>query len=906
MDVASAVAEINYCSEQLEKQMRTKRLRDILRLLVVGYLIGRDVDVKILDLTRRRELAKSWLIERFEEIEAIHLQLEEIHNNNTILNSVERKQLTSRIQFLAKELLLLNNCNVLEKEEEYRKVLSKCSEKIILQEKESICGEISKIVCSNSYLEFPQKKLIIDNLKIHQDNLSFFEQCKLIDLNFLTTARKDLEANRNYLLCYNDKFVDRRKREYAHLFETEKFCLDEEQKKAIVTDDKYNLVVAAAGSGKTEVLATRIAYLIKQKPRCIKPNRILAIAFQDKARDDVEKRLADNFDLNNVSVKTFHKLGKDIVEKHRGRKFLHNEILNDTRKLTEVKKIYKQKLQEKAFYDLFLEYLRFFNAKHNESAEKNAILSQKEASSYISINDTPVKSRAEKEIMDFFLTHKINGKKIQIEYEPDFKQFQPDFRLTDFDLYIEHWGINKQGQTPDYFHITSEQYKAKMVKEKELFRTEKKLLVETFSYEYNENDREKFMGLVKERVLEKLQKGDSQEFELSPMTYEEIVEVAWAPYDDPTPKDIVNFIKNAKVYGLTPDRIVEKLRNGKWTPKQEAFARLSVEVYRKYEQFLRETGKIDFEDMINKAIESLLQDGSLYYNVYDHILIDEYQDISAQRNKLIGLLLGRNPRCKLFCVGDDWQSIMGFAGSNVNFFLNFAEYFPNPAITKIQTNYRSQSTIVNAGAALIANNGRNQIQKVTISKKVASKKIVIVSSDHQEKKYEAKYFEQTAQDCVNRIAKLLKNGTSPNDILVLSRFISQAKIIDIFREKAQGKGISFPDKNEPLKRHQIRLTSAHGSKGQQAKIVFILNVIKDRYGFPSEIEDISIFEPVRENYPKQDQRQEERRLFYVAMTRAKEELVVYTWDPYLSQFVKEIGSFAEWEPLHYWLDNSQD
>jgi len=445
MDVKSAVAEINYCNEELEKQMRTKRLRDMLRLLIVGYLIGRNVDRKILDLTRKRESAKIWLLERFKEIEVIHLQLEEISNSATILSSIERKQLISKIQLLAKELSLLKNSNALDREEEYRKVLSKCSEKIILQEKECICGEISKTVCSNSYLEFPQKKRIIDSLRIHQDNISFFEQWKLIDLSFLTSARKDLEANREFVVSYNDKFVERRKREYAHLFKTKKLCLDEEQKKAIVTDDKYNLVVAAAGSGKTEVLVTRIAYLIKQKPRCIEPNRILAIAFQDKARDDIEKRLAENFGVNAVNVKTFHKLGKDIFEKHRGKKFLPNEILNDTRKLSEIDKIYKQKLQDKAFYDLFLEYLRFFNANYNESAEKEAILSEKEASSYVSINNTPVRSRAEKGIMDLFLTHKINGQKIQIEYEPDFGEFQPDFRLTDFDLYIEHWGINKKG-----------------------------------------------------------------------------------------------------------------------------------------------------------------------------------------------------------------------------------------------------------------------------------------------------------------------------------------------------------------------------------------------------------------------------------------------------------------------------
>lgn len=905
MDVKSAVAEIDYCNEELKKQMRAKRLRDILRLIIVGYLIGRNVDIKISDLTRKRESAKSWLLERFREIEVIHLQLEEVRNSATILSSIERKQLIFKIQSLANELPLLKNDEVLDRKENWR-ALSKCSEEIVLQEKEYICEEISEVLCSNNYLDFSQKKRIVDSLKIHQDNLAFFEQWKLIDLSFLTNARKELEANREFVISYNSKFVERRKREYAYLFKTKKFCLDEEQKTAIVTDDKYNLVVAAAGSGKTEVLTTRIAYLIKQKPQRIESNRILAIAFQDKAREDIEKRLADNFGIDNVSVKTFHKLGKNIVEKHRGRKFWRNETLDDTHKLSEVKRIYKQKLQENDFYDLFLEYLRFFNANSTESTERETILRQKMSSSYVSINNTPVKSLAEKEIMDLFLTQKINGQKIQIEYEPDFEEFQPDFRLTDFDLYIEHWGINKKGEVPDYFKLNSGQYKEKMTKEKELFTAENKLFVETFSYEYDEKERVKFISLVKERVLKKLQERYSKKFELSPMTYEEVVEVAWAPYDDPTPTNIVNFIKNAKIYGLTPDMVVEKLRKGKWTLKQETFARLSLEVYRRYEQFLKETGKIDFEDMINKAIESLLQDSSLYYDVYDHVLIDEYQDISDQRNKLVGLLLERNPKCKLFCVGDDWQSIMGFAGSNVNFFLNFKDYFPNPEITKIQTNYRSQSTIVDAGAALIANNGRNQIPKVTVAKNGTAKKIVVVSSDHEDKKYEAKYFEQTAQDCVNKISELIRTGTHPNDILVLSRFISRSFIIDVFRKKAKENGISFPEKNEQLKSNQIRLMSAHGSKGQQAKFVFIFNVIRGRYGFPCEIDDISIFEPVRENYPKQDQRQEERRLFYVAMTRAKEELVVYTWDIFVSQFVKEIEPFIEWKPLHYWIKNTLD
>lgn len=187
MDVKSAVDEITYCNKELEKQMRTKKLRDILRLLIIGFLIGRNVDIRILDLTTKREYAKKWLLERFKEIEFIHLQLAEINNNAAILNPIERNQLNSKIQKIAEDLSILKNKNVLDKEEEYCKVLSKCSEKIAIQEKEYICAEISKIVLNNSYLEFPRQKQIFAILKIHQDIFIF---CPLKFPKFLSTQTK--------------------------------------------------------------------------------------------------------------------------------------------------------------------------------------------------------------------------------------------------------------------------------------------------------------------------------------------------------------------------------------------------------------------------------------------------------------------------------------------------------------------------------------------------------------------------------------------------------------------------------------------------------------------------------------------------------------------------------------------
>jgi len=404
--------------------------------------------------------------------------------------------------------------------------------------------------------------------------------------------------------------------------------------------------------------------------------------------------------------------------------------------------------------------------------------------------------------------------------------------------------------------------------------------------------------------LQKLQMRYKGVFEFTLKTYDEIVETVWQSYRTPV-DDIVNFITTAKTYDLTPARIAEKLHNLNWTPKQLAFGNLALPVYSTYEDILRERRKIDFEDMINNAIEALEKNRHLRADAYDHILIDEYQDISAQRYRLIKKLIERNPGCKLFCVGDDWQSIMGFSGSNLHFFVNFDQYFETPAITKISTNYRSVKTIVDAGAELIKNNTSCQIQKPTTSNRKDAKPIRVLRSPHKEK-YERNYHHQTAEDCIIRITNYLRNGYSPEDIMVLSRcmrtrighgykFLSS---IGTFIEKAKENGLELAYENK-YARNKVRLLTAHKSKGLEAKVVFLLNVTSGMYGFPCEIENSSLYEPARENYPLQDPSEEERRLFYVAMTRAMEDLYVYTWEPAVSKFIEEIEDYTVEERLSY-------
>lgn len=839
MGLHQAVEEFQVISRELEKAHRRRTFLNILKLILIGFFIGKDSDSEVTKL----DLKKNKIVENikgqvYKELDSVRNQVEDIQNSGTYLVYADKQRCVSCIASLERDLAFLNENNI-------------------------------------------------------------FEQA------FIDATKNELNKHHQIISNYNREFIEQRRRDYNYLWNKGFLSLDEEQQVAIVTDDKCNLVVAAAGSGKTEVLTTRIAYLIARKPDGVRPKRILAIAYTRKAKEEIEQRLLDRYNIKNVNMRTFHKLGKDILEKACG-KIGRTDIVDENKKYDVIKRIFEHKIKTQPdFYKLFLQYAKTLHDKKTEDFKtEQETLTYARKRPYFSINNTRVNSRAEKEIMDFFLTSNLNGKPIAVEYEPDVEGFRPDFYLPQYDLFIEHWALNEKGEVPERFGQSTEEYKKSMEIKKKWFTKHGRLLVETFTHEYDEDNPERFIELLKRRVIEKLQTRQKDTFEFTLKTYFEIVKIAWGPYKNPI-VEIVNFVTIAKTYGLTPERITNRLRNMKWTSKQLAFGNLAAEVYPVYEKELRKHEKIDFEDMINNAINELDNDKNLCANVYDHILVDEYQDISAQRYKLIKRLLERNPECKLFCVGDDWQSIMAFSGSNLDFFVNFEKYFENPAVTKISTNYRSVKSIVDTGAFLIKNNRSCQMQKPTLSKRKEMRPITVLTSPHR-KRYQSNYYRDTSEDCLSRIAEYLHRGYAPSEILILSRYMRTKvargykfhSIIQAFLEKAKENGIGIACDNAEA-RNKIRLLTVHKSKGLEAKVVFILNVIKDIYGFPCEIEDQSIFEPARENYPPQDQKEEERRLFYVAMTRAMEDLYIYTWKPAKSEFLEEIGEHIEEVRLTY-------
>lgn len=777
-----------------------------------------------------------------------------------------------------------------------------------------------------------------DTYLIHsvRENITYSFDQNLSDLSFLESRKKFLPdefnsfVNESYnhivsikeeVRIFNSVFIKRRIRDYSYLFKKSSASLDNDQKTAIIVDDKHNLVVAGAGSGKTEVLIARIAYLTKRKPDTVKSEKILGLAFQNKAAKEIKERLNKRYGVD-VKIKTFHSLCKEILENatensKRGTPKLKFSGDNYEREYNRfIETLFKKAREDTELQNGLINYMKLYG--DDEVLKKEVDFKTKEEYyrymrnlTYTTLDGTKVKSKAERAIMNFCVSHNLNGKKIKVLYEDPAKWMQyrdekggeqipkPDFLLPDYAIYIEHWAVNKEGKVPDWFEgedPTNKYKKGMEAKQKEFQEQDKYVLVETTQGDFEEKN---FLQLLEKKILKALEeKYPDKKFTFTSLSYDELVGRVWEECKESIkamPLNISKFIRIAKTYNLEPEDIERRLSLKRWSPKQEAFAKIAVKLYTLYEEELRSANQIDFGDMINLAVKELKENENLYRNAFDHILIDEYQDISTQRYKLIKVLMDKNPDCKLFCVGDDWQSIMGFTGSDLDFFVDFGKYFDHPARTDLTTNYRSFKSIVDTGAEIIRHNGDAQLKKETTAYKGKIEPIKVYSSLHK-KEYWKPYYDQIARHCVDKIAEYRKRGYNWKDMMILCRIVNKPKLIVPLMDYATSKGV--PISRESNRLNHVSLMSVHGSKGLQARVVFILNVDKGMYGFPCELENPDIFEPAITGR-KKDKEEEERRLFYVAVTRAKEEVIIYNQKCAASKFLGEIQNHIVVETLPY-------
>ena len=320
-------------------------------------------------------------------------------------------------------------------------------------------------------------------------------------------------------------------------------------------------------------------------------------------------------------------------------------------------------------------------------------------------------------------------------------------------------------------------------------------------------------------------------------------------------KLIITFINLFKTNNHDIDKLKDMVKNY----KDKYLIRITLNILNLYEEEKHSTNTMDFDDLIIYA--TTLLENNYLYKKYDYIIIDEFQDTSLIRLNLIKEIFS-NSKAIITAVGDDAQSIFRFTGCDLNIFLSFNKHFPNSKILYLRNTYRNSQEIVDISEKFIEKNPNQLVKNMH-------------SNIHYEKPIEIVPF----FDSIKALKKIL-DSIKDTDIMILSRNYNDIyKFID--------NNFILDKDNLIYKNKEIKYLTIHSSKGLESKFVIVLNNSDGTYGFPNKLEDHPILKYVTIN-DNEIIYAEERRLFFVAITRCKEKTYLLTPHKNPSIFIKEI------------------
>lgn len=681
--------------------------------------------------------------------------------------------------------------------------------------------------------------------------------------------------------------------------------LDDEQRHVVLSDEDYTLVIAGAGAGKTTTVAAKVRYLVEKKG--IKPEQILVISFTNKAvgelRDKINKRLGIP-----CPVTTFHSTGYAILRKKEaaGKNivdggFMFNVINNYLKGniLEQPELVDKLILFFGSYFDApyegddlntFFNYISkadFSTLKGNISEYTEEIIN-KRTGNKISISHETLRSAQEVYIANFLYLNNIDyryEKPYQFNIIKAHKPYTPDFTLKQGDkiAYLEHFGITEDGRNNRYTAEQLEKYKAAINDKVLLHRKHNTDLIYTFS---SYNDGRPMLEHLKEQLIEHgfvLNQRSSQE------VFEKIVNTEENKYILKLVKLICTFIQNFKTNGYTIDKFYE-WESQTTNERTRLFLDVCQQCYLEYAKRLKEKRAVDFEDMINESArilnQQLISEKTLDFK---YIIVDEYQDISRQRFDLTKAL-SQICDAKIIAVGDDWQSIYAYAGSDITLFTKFKESMGYGQELKITHTYRNAQEVIDIAGGFIQKND-SQLKKALVSPKHIQDPVVIESYteevDRKQTKGKGGKYYMIGKTVEDIVATILKENPK-SSILLLGRYGFDAYNLSrsadfIYDEKTGGvQSKKFPGV-------RLEFMTVHRAKGLGFDNVIIINARNELYGFPSQIQE----DPVLKYVVKDDfsiEYAEERRLFYVALTRTKNRVYIVAPEQHPSKFVTELIS----------------
>jgi DNA helicase-4 len=701
--------------------------------------------------------------------------------------------------------------------------------------------------------------------------------------------------------------------------------LNAEQSRALAKRSPGLLIAARAGSGKTRVLASKAAFLVDRFQ--INPDHILVMAFNRSAADEIRNRIRRDYKQPGFeSARTFHSLAHQLVRPTED--LLYDETDDViTRKMS---LFVQQLLKEQIRNPVFIEKMYSFFRKEMREIERTGFFLDEEAYFdfrrnllQVTLNGERVKSTGEKIIADYLFEHDISygyekvwlwGSQI---YRPDFSIYEQQK-----DYVIEFWGIDENDpgkQVPPEWSQTWDEYYTEMQAKRAFWKEKSVVLIET-SIQDLRKGREAFEEILKR----KLAKAGIDKPKLT--SIELIHKIRDKDYTITRLSELfTQFVQRAKKQALKAQDVQKLLHS--YQPKdyrEEVFLDLACRVYVEYEQALIRQRKIDFDDLMMRATEKVHEtrgecaislgnpkSRSFRMNDLRWILIDEYQDFSELFYRLITAIQTYNPQVQLFCVGDDWQAINGFAGSDLQFFDKFREWVKDGQVAHLLTNFRSQAAIVRTGNALMQGCGRpgehlpqknggdvqiGYMDDVWIEfrnndasaiQKTEDKRFLITEAalNGNDKKYNRIVASKYLKKCYQIITSPENQGKS---VAILSRtnWIDGVKLSE-FKNRLIASLTTADLKTIEDPKNKINVQTAHKYKGLEADLVIILGACNG--AFPLLHPDNALFEIFGKTLL--DAFEEERRLFYVALTRAKTSLYILTEKGRESVFLKRLPGY---------------
>lgn len=700
---------------------------------------------------------------------------------------------------------------------------------------------------------------------------------------------------------HNERFIKSKLGEYVYYFDSlfydidKNIKLDEEQRRVVLTDEDYCLVIAGAGAGKTTTMAAKVKYLVEKL--AVAPEEIILISFTNKAVDELKERINDKLGIN-VKVTTFHSFGyellRSIYDIPPGINITSYNILLslfDQRIYRSGSLLRKLILFFGCYFDLPEIALGFENLEqyHAYRAEKdyetlksslgeyNRNIIDRRSRYVRTIKGEYLRSMQEVQIANFLY---LNG--IEYEYEKPYeyvidggrKPYTPDFYIVQGDnhCYLEHFGLTEDGRSGIYSPRELVKYLKGINFKRRLHEQNNSPLITTFA-SYNDG-----RPLIDHLSEELKRKG----FVLNPRndeeTYRKLVETGKDKYIIRFILLTIEFIKRFKTNGMDINSFAW-LKRKTDNVRTRLFLEIVEEVYSLYQNELNRTNTIDFEDMINEAEKALRRMEEQGYGFKcKYIIIDEYQDIARQRFNLTKQLADVTG-AKVVAVGDDWQSIFAFSGSDITLFTRFLKLMGQGKELQITHTYRNSQELIDIAGGFVQRNP-SQIRKRLVSPKHIDRPVIISTYDDSKSMRKNRI-----NEIVNTIGEVIREYGKRTSILLLGRYgfdehflLQSGLFVQLPGGKLRCEKYPYAD---------VTCMTAHSSKGLGYDNVIIINAMEGKYGFPSQIED----DPVMKLVTVEDGDfgfAEERRLFYVALTRTKNRVYIVAPAGRPSRFIAEL------------------